>query len=495
MNPSIEYVKYHTGYSILRSKASEELPPNSIQQFIGTLSSTDQLNVIHKCEISISNVNLAMVNTLRRMMLSYIPVASASKIKIIVNNTSLINEFIEQRISLLPLSMQDNKSVESYNILTDKLLNITKIKSIYDKTLGIRRYEFVDPDSLPKLSIRVEGPGRITSESIHSVFEYFKRDIFSNDYHIITEMKENDKLDIEIELECGIGYDNTIFSPVGTASMKPIYINKIGTIDALLREVKGTDDDSVNLRTRLLNEKQQYREAYMSYVKSITEERKSKGLIKDPSNPFDDEEMRSIEHDFDTLIRPRIYPNSADNKCRSFVFNIETNGNLRAEQIFIDSLGVLYTSIIDLRSNIRSERLIAYKENECAKISISLDENKYDVLIDNENHTLGNLLINYLNIVNRENEKTDLPVADFISYSQPHPLKNQILFRFIIEQRGEEGKSEILKMFNQAFDMIVDEVNIIATEYLSKINYQGVANRYPKGISDFMNFCSFDVVF
>ena len=551
MMPNLEFVKKYTALEILNNK-KKLLPSQIVDTYIDELRQTDDnlLDSVHRCEISLTNINISLVNTLRRIVLSYIPTVALDNINIQLNNTSLINEFIEKRLQLISLNMQThNKFGENYNINSDRILNSLQLKSYYNKMLGIRRYDFIE-DKLPKFSLRrhqTSGINYITSSNITisneiqkdiqkeclekiqekqcvntdmeecnkciedneeelskhcppkilksycAPIKYFNQNQFTNDYDIITKLKESEEINIEMGISAGIGFNNTIYSPVGTIAVKPIYIHKLEDIDELLVKLAGNvDDKSLTLINQLGLEKQLYIESYKSYKNSIINERIEKGLLEenDRENPFDSEETGNIKHDFDTLIRPRIYPNNNNNTSTSYLINIETNGNFKAEQLFLDALSVLYINIRDIEDNIKSNKPITYKENECIKISITQNHsNKYELLIENENHTIGNILINYLNLYNDGLVDDKL---DFISYTQPHPLKNKIVFKFITEL----GSKTIFKVLQAVLKLIMKHVEILANQYLdvlkTQFKYESIDVKiYPSYLPEFLSYASF----
>ena len=504
MVPEIEFVKKYTAKEIL-NKNKKNLDDSIINEYIDSVEHSDvnHLDVVHKCEISLINIQLSLVNSLRRIMISYIPIVALGKINIEKNNTSLINEFIEKRLQLLSLTMQEqNKFGDNYNIRTDTILNSLRLKSSYNKNTGTREYNFIEDAG--DIEFSLNKANNIEIEYIKSINiinnnnnKYFRKDSFSNEYDIITKLKENEELSINMGLDCGIGFNNTIYSPVGTVSVKPVYINNIEDIKIMLEKAKSKDP---NLNTEKLiksleNEKILYIQSYESYKNNIINEKLEKGLIteEEKENPFDDDELDNIKHDFDTLIRPRIYPDNINGDSTSYIINIETNNNLKCEQIFIDALSVLYISIQDLISNIKlNYKPVSYKENLCTKLILEqIDSNKYKLFIENENNTIGNLLFNYLDNYNNTLSEEKL---EFISYSQPHPLINNILFKFDTEL----GDKHILKIIKNVLQLIQEDIKTIGEQYLeilkSKFNYDTIElNEYPDylKIPDFISYTSF----
>ena len=511
MIPTIEYVKSYTALDIFNEK-KKILSDEIIDDYTADLRLRDnKTEVVHKCRLSLINIDLSLVNTLRRIVLAYIPIVAFSEINIIENNTSLINEFLEKRLNLISVSMQTlNNHGESYNLENDNILKSVQLKSSYNKIIGIREYEFNNPEVLPKFNINKykdsSGYDYITSFNINyneeedpnhfdKKLNYLNPDLFSNDYDVITKLKEDEKINIDMKLGCGIGFINVMYSSVGTISVKPTCINKIEDIESLLAKIEDHHDESGQmLRENLNHELQLYSEAFKSYKDSIVKERLEKGLLTedDLEEPFDEEEFGNIKHDFDTLIRPRIYPNNYKGNSTSYVVNIETNNNLKAEQIFLDALAVLYINISDLKTNIKSSRPKSYNENEFIKISINQTKsNNYELIIENENHTLGNLLKNYLNLYNDQPDNEYK--LEFISYTQPHPLINNILFKFITNL----GQKTIFKIFNETLNKIHLDIASLGEQYLevlkSQFNYEELEHIYPDYIPKFMSYASFRV--
>ena len=78
---------------------------------------------IIETSIIIQNLPVALVNSLRRILISNIPTATLNDIwnnreelrfiNVIKNTSSLHNEFINHRLSLIPLTMNDNLKILS----------------------------------------------------------------------------------------------------------------------------------------------------------------------------------------------------------------------------------------------------------------------------------------------------------------------------------------------------------------------------------------------
>ena len=103
------------------------------------ISNLDESNEILK--FTLSNVNVSYANSIRRILLSNIPCIvfktqsyEENNVDIMVNNTRLNNELLKQRISSIPIHVDDLEGfqVEDYIVELSKTNNTTNI--IYAST-------------------------------------------------------------------------------------------------------------------------------------------------------------------------------------------------------------------------------------------------------------------------------------------------------------------------------------------------------------------------
>ena len=195
---------------------------------------------IIETSIIIQNLPVALVNSLRRILISNIPTATLNDIwnnreelrfiNVIKNTSSLHNEFINHRLSLIPLTMNDN----------------LKILSKFDSNFLSRNYKFKNPDIVPKFQIKMKNDKKTRSEknvtefieittndlkvvesenpeiTMPSIESFIKPDPFTNEYIILNILKPNilnddegEEIDIIAKPSPGIGLENSRFSPVG----------------------------------------------------------------------------------------------------------------------------------------------------------------------------------------------------------------------------------------------------------------------------------------
>ena len=99
---------------------------------------------------------------------------------------------------------------------------------------------------------------------------------------------------------------------------------------------------------------------------------------------------------------------------------------------------------------------------------IDADVNKiYIVVIENEDHTLGNFLQSMIfNMLHREQK-----MIDYIGYFKPHPLQNDIVFK--IKFSESSMFSNIPEMFQYVVPKIIDYIDKIRKIYNDSIPSQG----------------------
>jgi DNA-directed RNA polymerase subunit L len=157
----------------------------------------------------IENEDVALVNALRRIVLSEIPNVAfdASKdINIIVNTCSLHNEFIAHRLSLIPICLSE-KEIESFE--PDKYKFVLNVKNRSSSLLNVttKDFDIYDKEGKP-----------FSREFVEKVFP---KNPETGEYILITKLKPNnldntkgDALHLEAHASLGIARNNACWSPV-----------------------------------------------------------------------------------------------------------------------------------------------------------------------------------------------------------------------------------------------------------------------------------------
>ena len=128
-----------------------------------------------------------------------------------------------------------------------------------------------------------------------------------------------------------------------------------------------------------------------------------------------------------------------------FEFTIESCGIMKPYKILIESLNSLSQRL----KNVNTELEKTFSNtNSSIKIKDSPGVMKaFDIVIDNENHTIGNLLQSHINKYFKEQ-------GGFVGYMNPHPLKNEIFLRI-----KSDNINQIKEMFNTTISQLIETLN------------------------------------
>lgn len=153
-------------------------------------------------------VDVAYINAIRRTILSEIEnvAVCTNNMKFHVNTTSLHNEFMQHRLSLIPLHLTAEQ-IENFNPGTYKFVIDAKnegdiIKNITTNDITIYNNEGV----------------KVDKKTHKQIFPPYKHSDGSEHYILITKMKKGEELHVEFRAAKGIAKDNAKWSPVSTAS-------------------------------------------------------------------------------------------------------------------------------------------------------------------------------------------------------------------------------------------------------------------------------------
>jgi hypothetical protein len=164
----------------------------------------------------------SIINGIRRILLSEIPTVAidTKNINIIINNGKLHNEFLKDRISLIPLYINPINYKRQYlfklsiKIIDTQILNVTadnfdiyKLKKEYFEILEENDEEEVE-NLLSKLNNMpleyYDMENKLNNKEKENIFRPFKFRNYEPSYFLITELKNTNSKEMneEIELYC-----------------------------------------------------------------------------------------------------------------------------------------------------------------------------------------------------------------------------------------------------------------------------------------------------
>lgn len=404
------------------------------QQYITNIrypyaSSWDKTNT--NVQFEFTNINVSLVNGIRRVMLSSVNTLGfrTEDIIIIKNDTSLHNQIVSHRISMIPINEPNPKlfDIEDYKFIINVSNNTNSIIQITSENIEIKRISsntMLSRNEVKKLF----PPDPITGDYIwinNLKPKYFvpERNISSE---IINEMSKSfnklnvgeDVMNFHIEFKASISNatENGHYNPCACAS----YINTVDPDKALIG--LKTYIDSQNENAKIKN------------TTIMTKEQLSKR--------------------FYTTEQARYFYTNDKEEPNLFTFKIETVGIIPPLIIFHRSIDIIKDMIHSFISN-----LISKNENKIIITPSKQLSGGYDIVVKDENDTLGNIIQSHLCLLFSD---LSLPAEQrkltFIGYKKPHPLENYIIFEIqgktdnideIINDIIKIGCSEIVKMLNK----------------------------------------------
>ena len=358
------------------------------------------------------DVDLSIVNSLRRIILSEIPNVAFlfkqqdhlvdSDIIFHKNDSALHNEIMAQRLSMLPLCFSENE-IDGWNLgKIDDYTFVIDVKNTSQNMMEITTEHFTifDKD-------RNEMPSTFTKR-------IFPPNDITKDYIILTKLpfvteqgNTTPSFKVEAKAQKGISKDCTAFCPVS----KCTFFNTI-------------DDDKV--------------------------EAKKKELTKDKSP----QEAKQIISDFMSLDYERCFKTNKYDEPNAFTMSITSECALSAKYIFAKACEILIETMKLVADEFKSQ---TSKMIEMQPLNDT--PNFYLIIIKGHTHTLGNVVQSLLmNMYVREKQE-----VDYIGYSVPHPLENTVIFK--IKFTNDVDIIEAKKFMSVAILEMVEIVQDIYMEW------------------------------
>ena len=361
----------------------------------------------------------SIVNGLRRTILNDIQTVGVEQKNIFIedNETSLHNEFMKHRISLIPLNIDPN----SYNMNLMISLDVSnktdtiKIVTTDDFKFHPLKEENIDKEDLSlskeNYDLNSEIPENIKKKILKP---YEIEGIIS--YIIITELKN---MNSEIDFQSLKLY---MFPSIGS-----------GKINALFNNIPQCAYS--------------FKENPALLKKANEEDMKLKGISSK-------KEQEIFKKEFNNSYKQRYYHRNYENEAYWYNFVIKSNHFYKSKEIFIVGLKVLVDKLNRCNENFK---LISI-DPEKSRYSVSMDKNKIiTFILDDENDTIGNILQSHI-----VNNISDESLITFCGYKKIHPLEEKI--KFIISNKAVDDVDElsiISKVIFSISDNIDEIINII----------------------------------
>lgn len=347
---------------------------------------------------TIENVDVSIVNALRRIILSEINTVvfkttpySENKTNIITNTTRMNNEILKQRISCIPIHIKDSDINEINNYVVE--LNVTNDT---DKILNVTTRDF-------KIKNKVSGE-YLPESKTKQIFKPYLSETNNNEYYILllylrpklSEEIPGEKIELTSEFSISNSRNNGMYNVVSTCS----YSN---TVDELL----------------------------------MMQELENKKKVWKDENILSKEEIVNEIENWKLLDGLRYY------KKNSFDFIIQTVGVFTNNEILHKACNIMIDKIKTLENQINNNSLVI---NE-SKNTMS---NCFDIILENEDYTLGNIM-NF--ILYKKYVKEDKTMS-YCGFKKLHPHDDYSIIR--IAYYDKVDRSVILLNLQTTNEIIKD---------------------------------------
>lgn len=384
---------------------------------------------------NINDIDISIVNAIRRVILSEIPNVSIffdpydqekTGINFIKNTTSLHNEFLGHRLSLIPIKLPEHE-IENYDTNTYNFeINVhNKTHEMLEITTNdIKIYGSEGQDITNETHNKIFPVSPITKDPILIV--KLKPNLYNNEY--------GDALHVKFKANLGIAKDHARYSPVSTCT----YFNVI-------------DYDKANaIKDELIRKAEE---------KLIDQEGKQKKLT--------DEEKKKLENRFYVHDAYRYFKTNEFDEPNCVRFSIESECHMTPKYLFAKSIDVLIQKLERLIMNHNQNR----KRYVITKMGV---DESYHIRINGEQHTIGNLLqcLMYNMFVRKEN------ILKFVGYHLIHPLTDDIILKMSINQQKEnatqtfKNEADIDTLFGKGMKNIVDYLHELKSTWNREYDLQ-----------------------
>ena len=382
----------------------------------------------------IANIHFSMANALRRIMIAQVTTVgfrsepyNKSTINMIINDSPLHNQMMAHRIAMIPINIPtpEKFDIDDYLFIINVVNNTNSIRLITTEDFQIKQI------STNKMLSRAD------------IIKFFPPDPITGDYIILTSLNpkyftpyklvekevvntmskdfnkpvnEPRTFNIEAKATIGNGAENGHYSPVSCAC----YIN---TVDPQRAEL-GLKD-------------------YIDKQNELAITQKTVPIV-----------LETLKRRFDLNERARYFYINDKNEPSVFTFNIETVGVIPPLIIFHRAIDILKNKINMFISN-----LISKNENIITINASKQLNGGYDIIVKDEDDTLGNIIQSHLCMLYAEiNLPKDQRKLKYIGYKRPHPLENHIIFAIhgntdnidsLIGEIIKPGCIELIKMLNK----------------------------------------------
>lgn len=365
----------------------------------------------------VKNLDKSLINAIRRVNISEVPTVGfnsdygkESDIKIEVNTSSLHNEFLSHRLSLIPIhypsKLIDTYDRNKYEFNINVTNNTSKMMDVTTEHIQIK--DLHNNKDLSRAECK----------------KFFPPNELTKDYILLNKLKPNksnvsengESLKITMYADKNIGKVHSRYTPTCVS----IITNK-------------RDEKKIKIKLdEMLNNK-------------------DFELKKKNKNPLTENEKLKLIKSFMISEADTCFHTDECGEPNYFEFTIESDGRVPPHIILHKSINILKDKLDKFVKLLDDPKFITYEKSDCIMPS-------YDVNIMDENYTLGYLYQHYIYKLfqNVENKK-----VNYVSSTIPHPLINKLLIRISLTEKSvnQDYIKELFKESTKVIKKDLDDIN------------------------------------
>ena len=352
---------------------------------------------------TISNIDVSYVNAIRRTILSDIPIVcfkttpyEENKANILINTTRLNNEILKQRLSCIPICIPNLEDTPIKNYLLE-----VDVENKIDVTVIVTTKDF---------NIKDIGSNTYLDEELQKkIFPPFIPPTGSGEYYIdfvrlrprISDEIPGERIKFTCEFSVSTARDDSMFNVTGTCAY-------------------GCSPDPEKMAEQLEIRKQKWKD----------EDKKEAEIKFEAANWKLLEGLRYV-------------------KKNSFDFVLQTVGIYENEQIIIKASQILLQKLEVLKKSLTQDEVeIKPSENTM--------ENCYDITLENEDYTIGNILNYELYVIFYR----DLKLLDYVGFKKLHPHDINSVLRVALTDKTK-SVSTVKVMLHKVIDEAMTKIDEI----------------------------------
>ena len=351
---------------------------------------------------TINNTDVSYANAIRRTILSDIPIIvfktmpyEENTCNITANTSRLNNEIIKQRLGCIPICINDiDFPVKNYLLEVD-------VENKTDTVMIVTTKDFKIRDTVTDKFL--------DENAIKKIFPPFIPPNGSGEYYIdflrlrpkISEEIPGERIKLTCELSLSTAREDSMFNVTGTCSY-------------------GCTPDEVKMEEQLEIRKQKWK----------------------------DEGKKESEIDFEAA-NWKLLEGLRYVKSKSFDFVIQSVGIFDNTDIILKAADILLNKFVNLKHNLSQDQVHIHSSDNTL-------ENCYDVILENEDYTIGNILNYELYSV----FYVDLKLLDYVGFKKMHPHDNDSLLRLSLIDKTK-GVSNIKTMLVAIIDSAIKKIESI----------------------------------